>query len=39
LGPEGGLGGGEIVAAGTPEGICGINNSFTGSALRPILPK
>jgi excinuclease ABC subunit A len=39
LGPEGGLGGGEIVGAGTPEGICGINNSFTGSALRPILPK
>ncbi len=39
LGPEGGLGGGEIVASGTPEEICGINDSFTGSALRPVLLK
>ncbi|MGB7537818.1 MAG: excinuclease ABC subunit UvrA [Anaerolineales bacterium] len=39
LGPEGGLGGGEIVACGTPEEICGVNNSFTGSSLRPVLLK
>ncbi|MBN2085199.1 MAG: excinuclease ABC subunit UvrA [Anaerolineales bacterium] len=39
LGPEGGWGGGEIVACGTPEEICIINNSFTGSALRPVLRK
>jgi excinuclease ABC subunit A len=39
LGPEGGLGGGEVVASGTPEEICGINNSFTGASLRPVLLK
>ena len=39
LGPEGGLGGGDIVAFGTPEEIREIRNSFTGAALRTILPK
>jgi excinuclease ABC subunit A len=39
LGPEGGLGGGMIVASGTPEELSGINNSFTGSALRSVLTK
>jgi excinuclease ABC subunit A len=30
LGPEGGAGGGEIVATGTPEEIVKIKNSHTG---------
>jgi excinuclease ABC subunit A len=33
LGPEGGDGGGEIVAVGTPEEICGVNASYTGRFL------
>ncbi|HET6575324.1 MAG TPA: excinuclease ABC subunit A, partial [Fimbriiglobus sp.] len=37
LGPEGGSGGGEIVAAGTPEQIAANGASFTGKALAPIL--
>jgi excinuclease ABC subunit A len=44
LGPEGGLGGGEIVAMGRPEDICDCKNSYTGGFLkarlksRPIRP-
>ncbi len=34
LGPEGGDGGGEIVAEGTPEEICAIANSYTADFLR-----
>jgi excinuclease ABC subunit A len=34
LGPEGGAGGGELVAAGTPEQIAACSRSFTGQALR-----
>jgi excinuclease ABC subunit A len=34
LGPEGGDGGGEIVAEGTPEEICGTPGSYTGEFLR-----
>ncbi|MBU1662415.1 MAG: excinuclease ABC subunit UvrA [Chloroflexi bacterium] len=34
LGPEGGDAGGEIVAQGTPEEICGIPESYTGQFLR-----
>jgi excinuclease ABC subunit A len=34
MGPEGGQAGGELVAAGTPEEIALIENSFTGQALR-----
>ncbi len=34
LGPEGGEAGGEIVAQGTPEEICVIQNSYTGQFLR-----
>jgi excinuclease ABC subunit A len=34
LGPEGGEGGGEIVAQGTPEEIAADENSFTGQYLR-----
>ena len=38
LGPEGGAGGGRIVAQGTPEHICGIPESFTGKYLKSVLP-
>ena len=34
MGPEGGAGGGRLVAAGTPEEIAGIDEGHTGSALR-----
>jgi len=37
LGPEGGDKGGEIVAEGTPEEICHIEQSYTGQFLRRIL--
>ncbi len=37
LGPEGGDGGGEIVAAGTPEDVADVDRSYTGQYLRPIL--
>ncbi len=39
LGPEGGDGGGEIVAAGTPEDVASNRNSYTGRFLKRILPK
>jgi excinuclease ABC subunit A len=35
LGPEGGVGGGEIVATGTPEDVAKVEGSFTGKYLRP----
>ncbi|MBF7073681.1 excinuclease ABC subunit UvrA [Glaciecola sp. MH2013] len=37
LGPEGGSGGGMIVAEGTPEKICDVKASHTGSFLKPML--
>ena len=37
MGPEGGVGGGEIVATGTPEEIAGVEASFTGQFLRKML--
>ena len=37
LGPEGGSGGGTVVAAGTPEEIANIAESFTGEFLKRIL--
>jgi excinuclease ABC subunit A len=37
LGPEGGEGGGEIVATGTPEEIAASERSFTGRFLRPLV--
>jgi excinuclease ABC subunit A len=37
LGPEGGDGGGEIIAVGTPEDVAGNKASFTGDYLRPLL--
>ncbi len=38
LGPEGGEAGGEIVAVGTPEDVAQVEESFTGSFLRELLP-
>ncbi len=37
LGPEGGSGGGEIVAEGTPEEVCRNEKSFTGMYLKKLL--
>jgi excinuclease ABC subunit A len=37
LGPEGGLRGGMIVAAGTPEDVVRVRESYTGQYLRPML--
>ena len=37
LGPEGGAGGGSIVACGTPETVAAEKASHTGKALRPVL--
>jgi excinuclease ABC subunit A len=39
LGPEGGDGGGEIIATGTPEQVCANPRSHTGAYLRPLLGK
>jgi excinuclease ABC subunit A len=39
LGPEGGVGGGEIVAQGTPEAIVKVPQSHTGHYLKPILER
>jgi excinuclease ABC subunit A len=37
LGPEGGSGGGQIIAQGTPEAICDVAESHTGRFLKPLL--
>ncbi|MGB8508011.1 MAG: excinuclease ABC subunit UvrA [Pyrinomonadaceae bacterium] len=37
LGPEGGSGGGRVVATGTPEEVARVRRSHTGQALRPLL--
>ncbi|KYD18555.1 excinuclease ABC subunit UvrA [Caldibacillus debilis] len=39
LGPEGGEGGGTVVAAGTPEEIAKVENSYTGQYLDKILKR
>jgi excinuclease ABC, A subunit len=39
LGPDGGEGGGKIVAAGTPEDITKVKDSYTGQYLKPILER
>ncbi len=39
LGPEGGSGGGEIIACGTPEQVANCEHSFTGQYLKPVLAK
>jgi excinuclease ABC subunit A len=37
LGPEGGFGGGKVVAKGTPEEVARVRKSHTGQALRAVL--
>ncbi len=37
LGPEGGDGGGEIIATGTPEDVAANKQSFTGEYLKPLV--
>lgn len=39
LGPEGGDGGGQIVATGTPEEVAEVEQSHTGQYLKPILER
>ena len=39
LGPEGGSGGGQIIATGTPEDVAKNKDSFTGQFLAPMLKK
>src|SRR5699024_1312971 len=39
LGPEGGDGGGEIIATGTPEAIAAKAHSYTGRYLQPVLER
>ena len=39
LGPEGGDGGGEIVAEGTPEEVAQVQSSWTGHHLGPMLQR
>lgn len=39
LGPEGGDGGGEIVATGTPEKVARSKKSYTGKYLKPVLER
>jgi excinuclease ABC subunit A len=37
LGPEGGAGGGELIASGTPEQVAKVKRSYTGQFLVPVL--
>ncbi|MGP4073343.1 excinuclease ABC subunit UvrA [Piscibacillus sp. B03] len=39
LGPEGGEGGGQIIATGTPEEVSEVEESFTGQYLGPVLER
>jgi excinuclease ABC subunit A len=39
IGPEGGHGGGQIIAAGTPEDIARVKESYTGQFLAPLLTR
>jgi len=39
LGPEGGSGGGQIIATGTPEAVARVKHSFTGQFLAPLLKR
>jgi excinuclease ABC subunit A len=39
MGPEGGDGGGTVIASGTPEEVCKIPQSYTGQFLKPYLDK
>jgi len=37
LGPEGGSGGGTVIAEGTPEQVAAVESSYTGQFLRPLV--
>ncbi|GAA4005469.1 excinuclease ABC subunit UvrA [Allokutzneria multivorans] len=37
MGPEGGSGGGTVIAEGTPEDVAGTKGSYTGKFLKPLL--
>ena len=37
LGPEGGTGGGQVIATGSPEDVAGNENSYTGKCLQSVL--
>ena len=39
LGPEGGSGGGQIIASGSPEDVCEYAHSHTAHFLKPLLEK
>ncbi len=39
LGPEGGTGGGQIIAKGTPENVAKVNKSYTGKYLKKLLDR
>jgi excinuclease ABC subunit A len=39
LGPEGGSGGGQIIAEGTPEDVAQLAHSHTGRFLKPLLER
>ena len=39
LGPEGGDGGGRMVATGTPEQVAAVSESYTGQYLAGLLPR
>ena len=39
MGPEGGDGGGTVIAQGTPEEICNVQESYTGQFLKPYLER
>jgi len=39
LGPDGGIGGGQIVATGTPEQVAQVSGSYTGQFLKEILQR
>jgi excinuclease ABC subunit A len=37
MGPEGGSGGGLIIAEGSPEAVVKVKSSYTGKYLKPLL--
>ena len=39
MGPEGGSGGGRVVASGTPEDVANVKASYTGQYLKPLLTR
>jgi excinuclease ABC subunit A len=39
MGPEGGTGGGTVIATGSPEDVAGNDKSYTGQFLKPLLAK